>query len=158
MNHSSHELNQTTPEVDALLDEVGAGAILMARLMNSRYGLGSSSTDLALPHYLLLRTLRDVGPMRVSDIAESCGMKTSAVSMALQALEERGLIAREHDASDRRVVQVTLSTAGLERLDEAEQERREAMRRYTATLPLDDLRTLARIMNAFIETMGAESS
>ena len=128
----------------------------MARMMNGRYGLGSSSTDLALPHYLLLRTLRDVGPMRASDVADSCGMKNSAVSMALQTLEERGLITRRHDASDRRVVQVTLSETGLARLDMAEQERREAMRRYTATLPPEDLRVLARVMTALIETMTTE--
>ena len=142
---------------DALLDEIGAGAILMARLMNGRYGLGSTSTDLALPHYLLLRTLRDVGPMRVSDVAESCGMKNSAASMSLQTLEDRRLVKREHDASDRRVVHVTLSDEGLARLEEAEQERREAMRRYTATLPAEDLRVLARVMNTLIETMAAEN-
>jgi DNA-binding MarR family transcriptional regulator len=157
MNNSSHETDSTRSESDTLLDEIGAGAILMARMMNGRYGLGSSSTDLALPHYLLLRTLRDVGSMRASDVAESCGMKNSAVSMALQTLEERGFVSREHDASDRRVVHVTLSDKGLARLDEAEQERREAMRRYTATLPPEDLRVLARVMTTLIETMVTES-
>ena len=156
MNNSSLENEPPGSEIDVLLDEIGAGAILMARMMNGRYGVGSSSTDLALPHYLLLRTLRDVGPMRVSDVAESCGMKNPAVSMALQALEDRGFIVREHDASDRRVVHVTLSESGLARLDSAEQERRESMRRYTATLPVDDLRAMARIMNTLISTMTAE--
>ncbi|MBN2405057.1 MAG: MarR family transcriptional regulator [Coriobacteriia bacterium] len=157
MNNSNDEPNFEDMDPNALLDEIGAGAIVMARMMNGRYGLGSASTDLALPHYLLLRTLRDVGPMRVSDVAESCGMKNSAVSMALQALEERQLISRQHDESDRRVVYVTLSDAGLARLEDAEQERRETMRRYTAMLPAEDLRTMARIMRTLIDSMAAEN-
>lgn len=156
MNNSDVESHFADMDADSLLDEIGARAILMARVMAGRYGLGSP-TDLALPHYLLLRTLRDIGPMRVSDIADSCGMKNPAVSMALQALEARGLVAREHDAGDRRVVHVTLTDAGLERLDQAEQERREAMRRYTAMLPREDLLVLARVMNTLIETMNADA-
>jgi len=130
----------------------------MARMMNGRYGPDATAVDLALPHYLMLRVVRDAGPLRASDVADACEMSNSAVSMALQALEERGLLVREHDAEDRRVVRVTLTDQGRAKLDLAELERREIMRRYTATLPIEDLRTLARVMNDLVETMAAEHS
>ena len=42
--------------------------------------------------------------------------------------------------------------------NEAEQERREAMGRYTAGLTTEELRALAHIMGRLVETMSAESS
>lgn len=156
-------MNDSTPEIPLddehalLLDELSNGAIQMARVMMGRYGPDSSTIDLSLPHFMMLRTLREAGRLRASDVADACGMKNSTVSMALQALEERGFVTREHDDGDRRVVNVTLTDEGLTRLENAERERRQMMRHYTEGISTEELRALASIMGRLFESMSAES-
>lgn len=156
MKDSTPKTTAPRDEVDELLDEIDAGSMRMARLMTARFGDATHHTDLAPPHYMLLRALRDTGSMRASDVAETCSMKNSAVSMALQVLEERGYIAREHDDGDRRVVHVCLTAAGLGQLTTAETQRREMMRRFTADLTTEDLRALVRIQNTLIDTVARQ--
>lgn len=161
MNNSAPEVNASQPatpsEHDALIDELQSLVFLMGRLMAFRYADGAAPDGLSFPQYMLLRTVHH-GPSRVSDIAASLGVKSPAVSMLLQGVEERGLISRRHDAEDRRAVLVSLTEAGHEALRDAEQTRREMTRRYTSALTLDELRTLVRIQTKLAEAVAAEGA
>lgn len=143
-------------EHDALIDELQTLVFLMGRLMAFRYAEGVSPDGLSLPQYMMLRTLEQHGATRVSDIAASLGVKSPAVSMLLQGVEERGLVVREHDPDDRRVTLVSLTGAGRAAVRTAEHIRRELTKRYTSALTLDELRTLVRIQAKLAEAVAAE--
>lgn len=161
MNDSVPEVNASQPDApsehDSLIDELQSLVFLMGRLMAFRYAEGASPDALSFPQYMLLRVVHQ-GPARVSDIAASLGVKSPAVSMLLQGVEERGLISREHDTGDRRAVLVSLTETGHETLRAAEQTRREMTRRYTSALTLDELRTLVRIQTKLAEAVAAENA
>lgn len=156
MNNSRCELNVSPDtEFDRLLDEFDALVFRIGRLMTSRHG-GEVGGGLTPPQYMLLRMLDVDGPSRVSSIATSLGVKSPAVSMLMQGLEERGLIAREHDAGDRRAINVSLTTEGRACVQSAEESRRALMRRYTSSLSLDELRELIRIQGKLADAMATE--
>ncbi|MDY0339657.1 MAG: MarR family transcriptional regulator [Coriobacteriia bacterium] len=157
MNNSSDEPIAPCDEVGTLLDELDATVMRMARLMTARHGTADHGTELAPPHYMFLSALEENMPMRVSEIAERLGMKSPAVSMALQGLEEKGYITREHDADDRRVVQVALTDEGARCLKRTKDGRRKMMQLYTSALTLEDLRTFVRINTTLIETVTAQN-
>ncbi len=168
MNDSGAELN-TLPtsaavpeddatEHDALIDELQALIFLMGRLMTFRYAEGAGPDGLSLPQYMLLRTVEQHGPVRVSDIASALGVKTPAVSMLLQAVEERGLVTRDHAPDDRRAILVSLTESGRTATKHAERLRRELTKRYTASLTLDELRSLVRIQSKLAEAASADDT
>ena len=53
-------------------------------------------------------------PAMVSELAEAMGVTASTMSLNLKRLEERGLITRQRDPADRRVMNVRLSGYGAE--------------------------------------------
>ena len=68
----------------------------------------------------VLSTLRRSGPpyrLRASDFTGALMLTSSGTTKRLDKLENAGLIAREPDPQDRRGVLITLTPAGLERID-----------------------------------------
>ena len=65
----------------------------------------------------VLATLRDIGPRRITELAESEGIAQPTVTTLVGRLERDGLVERRPDPADARAVLVHLSGAGLERLD-----------------------------------------
>lgn len=154
MNDSRNELYSldcTTPRdaddaVEALLDDIDAAMHRMGRLMAASHARFQSASGIATPHYMVLKTLATEGPARVSDLASLLGVKNPAASMLVQHLEADGFVERHHDERDNRVVNVSLTHTGEERLAQAEVCRRAMSRKLTEDLSIADLETLRRII------------
>jgi DNA-binding MarR family transcriptional regulator len=66
----------------------------------------------------VLATLRDRGPRRITELAESEAIAQPTVTTLVGRLERDGLVRRAPDPDDARAVRVHLTDAGLERLRE----------------------------------------
>ncbi len=66
-------------------------------------------------HYWVLGALVD-GPRRMSDLAECAQTSQASLTGIIDRLEEHGLVERVRSRHDRRVVEVTLTTAGGEEM------------------------------------------
>ena len=137
MNDSSAETNSPqhltdSGDLDALYDRFETLLYRLARLLGQRSSEGGDL--LPVPHYMMLRTLEQMGPMRVTDIATHLGAKNPAVSMLLHVLDDEGYINRAPDSTDRRATLISLSKAGNTRVVLAEEQRREFMRNVTSKL------------------------
>jgi DNA-binding MarR family transcriptional regulator len=150
-------------DLDALIDEMDGQVCMLGRLFSARHegahgqsapghGLGSEG-HLSMSQYMFLRVLHTEGPMKMADIATMLGIKAPAVSAIVDAAERAGHVEREHDADDRRVTLVCLTDSGTAALTDAENLRREMLRRYTSVLSEDDLRSLIRIQQILIDAM-----
>lgn len=64
-------------------------------------------------YYMLMFLYHDMGTNQ-SDIAKACLMDRSGVSRAFKDFEEKGLISREVDESNKRAYKITLTEKGLE--------------------------------------------
>jgi DNA-binding MarR family transcriptional regulator len=101
---------------DASLDEAArslraALARLNRRLRAEDEGDGIGSTGLSV----LGRLLRD-GPSSATALATRERLQPQSLTRTLQSLEQRSLIARASDASDRRRSTITITRAGIDAL------------------------------------------
>jgi DNA-binding MarR family transcriptional regulator len=62
--------------------------------------------------FIVLKTLKAAGTLTVSDLARSLGMTTAGATGLVDRLTRAGLVTRERDRRDRRVVWVHLSEPG----------------------------------------------
>jgi len=68
--------------------------------------------------FMILALLsRSQGPISVCKLAEMAGVTTPTVSAVLSGMVRDGLVRREEDSSDRRVVRISLEPAGQKMLD-----------------------------------------
>jgi DNA-binding MarR family transcriptional regulator len=84
------------------------------------------------------------------EMARVLWVSESALTAVLNRLEQSGLIVRDRDRHDRRVVRVVVTERGREVEAEAEAIRMEHMRRHFGALSTPDLEQLAAIMERMI--------
>jgi DNA-binding MarR family transcriptional regulator len=78
-----------------------------------------TQTGLSSPQLICLRQLSSQGPMQTSHLADAVNLSSATVCGILNRLEQRGLVIRERQESDRRRVLVSLSEAGQDTVDNA---------------------------------------
>lgn len=103
------------PELDTTKEQI----IGRIAVVHGRIAAGRSTTlddnELAVWQFKTLLMLRRQGEpheLSPSRLAELLGLTRGALSSRLTGLEERGLLVREHDRTDRRRVIVRLTEAG----------------------------------------------
>ncbi len=156
--HSEGDCCGPQPECalsDELIDELDASMQQLGRILGSRHGDFDGCPALTGPRFMAVRALAD-GPKRVSDVAAILGVKAPAASAMVDHLCADGLVERADDPDDRRVTIVSLTTAGRETFEQAEEQRRTLMRRYCSVLSEEDVRDLIRIQSTLVEAMLAD--
>ena len=88
-----------------LLAFLGSGA-------RRRADVALEANDLSPPEAMLLRSVSSIENATVLGLAERCGLGGSTAVGVVDRLEERGLVQRERDQEDRRVVRVRLTARG----------------------------------------------
>jgi len=101
------------------MDDVPAiqqGLEQLDRLRASRNGhaglTAAAGIDLSRPAYALLRRIDEHGPATLGDLARAAGMDAASTGRQVRRLEELGFAERAPDASDGRVITVTITPAG----------------------------------------------
>jgi DNA-binding MarR family transcriptional regulator len=74
-------------------------------------------SELSRTEVITLNTLRD-GPRRITELAELGGLAQPTTTLLVKRLEEMGLVRRERQADDGRVVLVSLEPAGIQALED----------------------------------------
>lgn len=83
--------------------------LLHMDLVQAEYGI-------PLSHVQVLFMLQDAGTMSVSEISRRLGIAKPNITPLVDRLLESGLVDRQRDLSDRRVVNVVILPAGAEKL------------------------------------------
>ena len=98
--------------------------------------------------YNVLRILRGHHPSRYTCSEIGCRLldRTPDVTRLLIRLEKQGLVVRHRAEHDRRVVEVEITTAGLDLLGQLEEPVAKASERITHHLTDDELRTLSVLL------------
>ncbi|MBK1657076.1 MarR family winged helix-turn-helix transcriptional regulator [Paracraurococcus ruber] len=78
---------------------------LFARRYSDRFGL-------TIPEWRVLAVVGRFGGLSATEVVERTAMDKVKVSRAVRALLDRGLLAREEDAADRRVQRLGMTAAG----------------------------------------------
>jgi DNA-binding MarR family transcriptional regulator len=96
--------------------------------------------------FWLLRLLGRQGPSSIGELAGALGIMSSSVTAACKRLEGAGLVRRERQAGDERVVMVSLTERGEEQIAHWRRARREALARLLAPLDEEEQTQLQRLI------------
>lgn len=94
----------------------------------------------------VLGLLNELGPTTVSHLAALLGTTPPSASGMVDRMVDAGLVARERNEDDRRVVTVSIGPAGKDALEAALGGRREMLERVLSQLDDEELRTTLRVM------------
>ncbi|MFM9367851.1 MarR family winged helix-turn-helix transcriptional regulator [Streptomyces sp. Da 82-17] len=138
------------PELDTSPLEVLARLHRTFLRYNGRLTSAIDRHGLAVAGFDVLTALRRAGaPYRLTagQLADSGLVSSAGVTLRIDRLEKDGLIVRERDADDRRVVYSRLTDAGLAKVDEVFAEHLDNERRMLAGLSPAECRQLARLLS-----------
>lgn len=134
--------------IDYVSRELPTRTALLARLLIRQLGAGLSRTEAGL-----LNTLTG-GPRRITELAELEGLAQPTMTILVTQLEQQGLVKRERQTSDGRVVLVNLTETGSAALENYRAQAGAALSEYLAELPDEQIeslaaatRTLAQLVN-----------
>ncbi|WP_292050624.1 MULTISPECIES: MarR family winged helix-turn-helix transcriptional regulator [unclassified Brevundimonas] len=105
----SKSLNSRTPALEDFLcfSLYGAG-LAMTRL----YKPLLEPFNLTYPQYLVLTALKEKGGVKVGELGERLQLETNTLTPLVKRLEAAGLVSRQRDKADERVVRVALTAQG----------------------------------------------
>lgn len=112
--------------------------------------LSRPDIGLTMPQMVTLFAIRGSGTCRMSELAEITQQSAGTLTGIVDRLIEDGLVGRVRDVDDRRVVQVTLTAQGEERLARVEEARHEDMERIVQHLNNDQLAELEHLLRLFV--------
>jgi DNA-binding MarR family transcriptional regulator len=128
---------ERSERIDYVASQLLTRAALLTRLLVGQVGGELSRTEIGL-----LNTLSD-GPRRITELAELERFKQPTMTVLVQRLEQQGLVSRERDADDGRVVLVELTAAGSVALEDYRARARAALGAYVAEMPDEQVEALA---------------
>ncbi|MFJ9852835.1 MarR family winged helix-turn-helix transcriptional regulator [Streptomyces sp. NPDC101150] len=137
------------PELDTAPLEVLARLHRSYLRYNTRLTASIERHGLSVAGFDVLTALRRSGaPYRLTAgrLADSGLVSSAGVTLRIDRLEKDGLIVRERDAEDRRVVYSRLTDAGLAKVDEVFAEHLDNERRMLGGMSPAECRQLARLL------------
>lgn len=130
--------------------EILRHAVYLVRSIDSE---GTLSTGLVST----LNMISD-GPLRVSMIAKNAGIRVPSATEQVIKLEAAGLVTRTADASDARVVLVSITEVGRAKLAEANKRRNATMATALGTLSYDEKLAVENAIPAIAKLNAALSA
>jgi DNA-binding MarR family transcriptional regulator len=131
-------------------EEDDLGELFWAVAKRLRHASSAALTrwDITPAHARAVRVLAGLGEMRLNHLSEHLRIVPRSTTEVVDALEERGLVERRPDPTDRRAIRVALTDLGAAMSEEIAKARRAEADRSFAALDPADRRTLARILRA----------
>lgn len=86
--------------------------VALGHVLSRRLGRAYADENIAIPEWRVLAVISQAEAMAARDVTAMTPMDKMAVSRAVASLEEKGLVLRKPDPSDRRVSMLYLSTKG----------------------------------------------
>jgi len=142
---------------EQVADEAAVDAVLTASrtlVAVATQSLGAAAEDTTIAQYRALVVLASRGPQRMTDLAAALDVTPSTAGRMCDRLLRKGLIRRHRARADRRAVQVSLTVAGREVVDQATARRRALIAGILGRLPARQQSAVASALAAFAAAAG----
>ena len=126
----------------ALFEAMSALERKVANEWNSHNELGFSKS-----HILILEYLANEGPKRPSAIADRLKITTGGVTVLTTKLLKAGLIEKTQNENDRRAAQISITTEGLDVLEQSRKQIDILINHLFGMLTEEEIETLRNIFN-----------
>ena len=101
-------------ELDAFISEVWMMATRLMKRIRHGGQIVSDEHDVTGPQMFALWHIREGGPMTMGELSEALDVTHGVATRMVDRLCDKGMLARDRDEADRRVVRVSLSELGEE--------------------------------------------
>ena len=138
-------------------DEAAVDAVLTASrtlIAVATQSLGAAAEDTTIAQYRALVVLASRGPQRMTDLAAALAVTPSTAGRMCDRLVRKGLIRRHRARADRRAVQVSVTAAGREVVDQATARRRALIAGILGRLPAAEQSAVAAALESFSAAAG----
>lgn len=127
MSITAEGINQFTQEVNALLLRIFG---------KSRHAISEIATEAGLSHHqaVLLMYMHETGPSTMGELSDFIGSTQGVLTRIVDKLADKRMIRRQRDATDRRVVKVSLSPRGSKLAEEMTEIRLSEVARFSRML------------------------
>ena len=142
-------IRQTKP-FRSLQEQVVINLMRTARVVEEDWAHYLKRTEgISVSQYNILRILRGARPkpVKISEVSERMMTRDPDVTRLVDRLIKQGLVRRERDTQDRRVVLVEITGAGLALLSRLDEPAAESTEAAMAGLSPQQLRTLDTLLN-----------
>jgi DNA-binding MarR family transcriptional regulator len=140
--------------VSALAGELHRTLSRLAFLLRRGDASGGACGDITLQQLLVLQTLWESGPIRMTELAALERVRTPTAPVAIGRLERLGLVGRHRDAGDLRAVLVELTPLGMTTFRESLATRHAGLAAMLAELDDEDRETLRRALAPLVRLAG----
>lgn len=132
-------------------DESTSDLLMMAaRSMRRSFGEVMAEYDVTPSQARALGAVAELGPVRLSTLAERLRIAPRSATEVVDALEERSLVARQPDPADRRATSVVPTPAGAALRAKLDEARRTATEERLSVLSDADRAELDRILRLVV--------
>lgn len=101
--------------------------------------------NLSLTQFKVLYKLDCVGTLKVSELAESTGLTSGAITGVTDKLLTEGYVDRVRAEDDRRVVYIEMTAKGKDMLEQVLETQKKTISTFFHSLPEEDIQHLKRI-------------
>ncbi len=147
--------------VSDLKGQVAEISDLMRRLVQARQirdPLGHLHPDLTGPQIHVVACLGVSGtPIAMTELGHRICASAPTMTGVIDRLERQGLVARERDESDRRVVLIALTEAGRAAFRTLEEDAGEKITNLLSCLSHDERETFVRLIGRIVDALAAKS-
>jgi DNA-binding MarR family transcriptional regulator len=117
--------------------------LMEGKIMRAGLKAVEREKGIAPHHLMILKLVRDAGPLPLSEIGGWHDIPKPQMTYLIERLVELGLVERQPDDKDRRVINVALTQKGRQTLEECMDLIKESARKRLSSLSDEDLRQLA---------------
>jgi DNA-binding MarR family transcriptional regulator len=153
---NSDALQQSVIEIGQAFAALTRGPRVLRAFESVRARAG---VDLDRQAFLAIDTLDTQGPLRMTELAEACGVDIYTVSRLVARLQRAGLVTARQFDGDRRVVLLAATDSGSAQARQLKQARRDALASFLCEWTPDEREIFARLLARFVANLDtAEES
>ena len=105
--------------------------------------------------YWLLRSLSRAGSLSIGELATQLGITASSATSACKRLEKAGLLTRERQADDERIVRVALTAQGTAQINAWHERKRQALTKLLSVLTQHEQEEFQQMLKRVLDAAGA---
>jgi DNA-binding MarR family transcriptional regulator len=114
--------------------------------------------NITLPQCLILEFIHREGELKMTDLANSMGVTTAAMTGIIDRLVRDGYIARNFDPQDRRVIKVKLTTKANTLVKRINQQKRQMVIKIFGKISASDRQDYLRIVTQIKDMLIKENA
>ena len=135
--------------VEELLNTMGQ----LRKLIESQSQESHVERAATIMQFSALKFLKDSTHCTVGDLGDHMKLSKSSATQLIERLAKAGLVNRTHDRKDRRIVHVTITPAGEQKIIDLKTKFMDKIGKILSKIPDEDLKELARIHANLVETL-----